>query len=118
MYGFTLAEFLATLASADVRLLLDVRQRRGVRGPDVVARTLDEGYTIGGPANEISREVVKRAPGGFYRGRTLEGVEVETAVRAVPEGVAQLVTSPEGNSALGLVPGAGLTSQCRALAGR
>ena len=32
MYGFTLEEFLATLASADVRLLLDVRQRRGVRG--------------------------------------------------------------------------------------
>ena len=31
------------------------------------------------------------------------GVEVETAVRAVPEGVAQLITGPEGNSALGLV---------------
>jgi len=34
VYGFTLDEFLAALASADVRLLLDVRQRRGVRGPD------------------------------------------------------------------------------------
>jgi DNA-binding NarL/FixJ family response regulator/PAS domain-containing protein len=51
---------------------------------NVVARTLDEGYTIGGPASEISREVVERAPGGFYRGRTLEGVEVETAYQLLP----------------------------------
>jgi uncharacterized protein (DUF488 family) len=34
VYGLTLDRFLATLRSADVRLLLDVRQRRGVRGPD------------------------------------------------------------------------------------
>ena len=34
MYGFTLEAFLATLRSADVLLLLDVRQRRGVRGPE------------------------------------------------------------------------------------
>jgi uncharacterized protein (DUF488 family) len=33
VYGFTLEEFLRTLREADVRLLLDVRQRRGVRGP-------------------------------------------------------------------------------------
>ena len=33
VYGFTLDEFLRTLREADVRLLLDVRQRRGVRGP-------------------------------------------------------------------------------------
>ena len=32
VYGFTLEEFLRTLREADVRLLLDVRQRRGVRG--------------------------------------------------------------------------------------
>ena len=32
MYGWTLEEFLDALASAKVRLLLDVRQRRGVRG--------------------------------------------------------------------------------------
>ena len=35
VYGFALEEFLAALRSADVRLLLDVRQRRGVRGPGV-----------------------------------------------------------------------------------
>ena len=34
MYGFTAEEFLQTLRDADVRLLLDIRQRRGVRGPE------------------------------------------------------------------------------------
>jgi uncharacterized protein (DUF488 family) len=33
VYRFTVDEFLDTLREADVRLLLDVRQRRGVRGP-------------------------------------------------------------------------------------
>ena len=33
VYGFTVEEFLDTLREAGVRLLLDVRQRRGVRGP-------------------------------------------------------------------------------------
>jgi uncharacterized protein (DUF488 family) len=33
VYGFTLKEFLRSLRDADVRLVLDVRQRRGVRGP-------------------------------------------------------------------------------------
>ncbi len=34
MYGFTAESFLAALQRADVRLLIDVRQRRGVRGPE------------------------------------------------------------------------------------
>jgi len=34
VYGFTAEEFLQTLRDADVRLLLDIRQRRGVRGPE------------------------------------------------------------------------------------
>ncbi|HEY7632114.1 MAG TPA: DUF488 domain-containing protein [Thermoleophilaceae bacterium] len=34
VYGSTLDQFLAALREADVRQLLDVRQRRGVRGPD------------------------------------------------------------------------------------
>ena len=33
VYGFTLEEFLRTLRDAEVRRVLDVRQRRGVRGP-------------------------------------------------------------------------------------
>ena len=32
VYGFSVDEFLAALRGADVRILLDVRQRRGVRG--------------------------------------------------------------------------------------
>ena len=34
MYGFSAEEFLRALREADVRVLLDVRQRRGVRGPE------------------------------------------------------------------------------------
>jgi uncharacterized protein (DUF488 family) len=34
VYGFEQASFLAALEDAGVRLLLDVRQRRGVRGPE------------------------------------------------------------------------------------
>jgi len=34
VYGFDQARFLATLREAGVRQLLDVRQRRGVRGPE------------------------------------------------------------------------------------
>jgi uncharacterized protein (DUF488 family) len=34
VYGFAAAAFLAALRDADVRLLLDVRQRRGVRGSE------------------------------------------------------------------------------------
>ena len=34
VYGFDAGSFLQELRDADVRLLLDVRQRRGVRGPE------------------------------------------------------------------------------------
>jgi uncharacterized protein (DUF488 family) len=34
VYGFDRESFLAALRAAEVRLLLDVRQRRGVRGPE------------------------------------------------------------------------------------
>jgi uncharacterized protein (DUF488 family) len=34
VYGFSAESFLAALRAADVRLLLDVRQRRGVRGSE------------------------------------------------------------------------------------
>jgi uncharacterized protein (DUF488 family) len=34
IYGWTLARFLSALRAADVRVVLDVRQRRGVRGPE------------------------------------------------------------------------------------
>ena len=34
VYGFTADSFLAALSAADVRLVVDVRQRRGVRGSE------------------------------------------------------------------------------------
>ena len=34
VYGWSLPEFLRALAAADVTLVIDVRQRRGVRGPE------------------------------------------------------------------------------------
>jgi uncharacterized protein (DUF488 family) len=34
VYGWTLESFLSALRAADVRVVLDVRQRRGVRGPE------------------------------------------------------------------------------------
>ena len=34
VYGWTLEGFLEALAAADLRVLIDVRQRRGVRGPE------------------------------------------------------------------------------------
>ena len=34
VYGWTLESFLAALHVANVRVVLDVRQRRGVRGPE------------------------------------------------------------------------------------
>ncbi|HYH60172.1 MAG TPA: DUF488 domain-containing protein [Thermoleophilaceae bacterium] len=34
VYGFAARSFLAALRGADVRVLIDVRQRRGVRGPE------------------------------------------------------------------------------------
>jgi uncharacterized protein (DUF488 family) len=34
VYGFDLGSFLRQLREADVRVLMDVRQRRGVRGPE------------------------------------------------------------------------------------
>jgi uncharacterized protein (DUF488 family) len=34
VYGFTVEQFLRALRDADVRVLMDIRQRRGVRGPE------------------------------------------------------------------------------------
>jgi two-component system, NarL family, sensor histidine kinase UhpB len=51
---------------------------------DIVARTQGEPFEIGRPASAAVREAIKRAPQGFYRGHTLEGVEVEVAYQPLP----------------------------------
>jgi uncharacterized protein (DUF488 family) len=55
VYGFTADRFLATLRAADVRQLLDVRQRRGVRGSE---------YTW---ANSVRLQATLAAAGIDYR---------------------------------------------------
>ena len=60
VYGFALDEFLAALRSADVRLLLDVRQRRGVRGPEYAwanSKRLQEALAGAGIAYEHRPEL-------------------------------------------------------------
>jgi uncharacterized protein (DUF488 family) len=60
VYGFTLDTFLEALERADVRMLLDIRQRRGVRGPDYAwanARRLEAALEEAGIAYEHHREL-------------------------------------------------------------
>ncbi|MFI6740333.1 DUF488 family protein [Nonomuraea sp. NPDC050451] len=60
VYGFDGASFLQRLRYADVRLLLDVRQRRGVRGPEYAwanSRRLQAALAQAGIAYEHHREL-------------------------------------------------------------
>ena len=60
VHGWTLDGFLAALRDADVRLLLDVRQRRGVRGAEYAwanARRLQDALAEAGLAYEHRPEL-------------------------------------------------------------
>jgi uncharacterized protein (DUF488 family) len=60
VYGFDAGSFLRRLLDADVRLLLDVRQRRGVRGPEYAwanSRRLQEALARAGIAYEHHPEL-------------------------------------------------------------
>ncbi|MFB7929733.1 MULTISPECIES: DUF488 family protein, N3 subclade [Streptomyces] len=60
VYGFDGDSFLERLRQADVRLLLDVRQRRGVRGPDYAwanSLRLQAALAAAGIAYEHHREL-------------------------------------------------------------
>ncbi|MBT3165296.1 DUF488 domain-containing protein [Streptomyces sp. Vc74B-19] len=60
VYGFDVDSYLERLRQADVRLLLDVRQRRGVRGPDYAwanSRRLQAALAEAGIAYEHRREL-------------------------------------------------------------
>lgn len=60
VYGFTREHFLGTLRSAGVRLLIDVRQRRGVRGSEYAwanARRLQAALGEAGIAYSHHREL-------------------------------------------------------------
>ncbi len=60
VYGWDLSHFLEALAAADVRLLIDVRQRRGVRGPEYAwanSARLQSSLAGAGVAYEHHREL-------------------------------------------------------------
>ena len=60
VYGFSADTFLAALREAGVVVLLDVRQRRGVRGPDYAwanSKRLQAGLDAAGIAYEHRREL-------------------------------------------------------------
>ena len=60
VYGWDLSSFLEALAGADVRLLIDVRQRRGVRGPEYAwanSARLQSALAAAGVAYEHHKEL-------------------------------------------------------------
>lgn len=60
VYGFARDTFLEALGGADVRLVMDVRQRRGVRGPEYAwanARRLQDALAEAGIAYRHHREL-------------------------------------------------------------
>ena len=60
VYGFTVERFLETLRAADVRLVMDVRQRRGVRGSEYAwanARRLQAALDAAGIAYRHHKEL-------------------------------------------------------------
>jgi two-component system, NarL family, sensor histidine kinase UhpB len=52
---------------------------------NIVARTIAEEFELGRPANASLREAIARASQGAYVGSSLEGVEVETIYRTLPQ---------------------------------
>ncbi len=51
---------------------------------NIIARTVAEDLELGRPASVGVREAIRRAPNGFYIATTLEGVQVETVYRTLP----------------------------------
>jgi signal transduction histidine kinase len=50
----------------------------------IIARTIAEAREQGRPASPAVHQALARAPAGFYRGPTLEGIEVDTFYRTLP----------------------------------
>lgn len=50
-----------------------------------IARTVAEGIELGRFASPALRQAIAHAPAGLYRGRTLEGAEVDTVYRTLPD---------------------------------
>ncbi|WP_245516606.1 ATP-binding protein [Methylobacterium segetis] len=59
----------------------EIVDRRG----NIIARTSAEASELGRPASPALRAAIARAPEGFYSGPTLEGSDVETVYRTLPD---------------------------------
>jgi uncharacterized protein (DUF488 family) len=90
VYGFTGATFLEALAEADVGIVLDVRQRRGVRGPDYAwanARRLQAALADAGIAYRHHRELAPTTELRHlqYEEDARQGVGKRSRVELAPE---------------------------------
>jgi len=90
VYGFTAAAFLEALDAAGVRLLLDVRQRRGVRGSQYSwanATRLQAALAEAGVAYRHHKELAPTTELRQlqYREDARQGVGKRSRVRLVPE---------------------------------
>jgi two-component system, NarL family, sensor histidine kinase UhpB len=54
------------------------------RSGNIIARTIAEEFELGRPASAPLRAAIARSPEGYYIGKTLEGIEVETVYRTLP----------------------------------
>lgn len=90
VYGFDVESFLAALRGSDVRLLVDVRQRRGVRGPEYAwanAQRLQAALREAGIAYEHRRELAPNTElrQVQYREDARLGVGKRSRVELAPE---------------------------------
>jgi uncharacterized protein (DUF488 family) len=90
VYGWTLESFLAALHVANVRVVLDVRQRRGVRGPEYAwanAARLQAALTSAGIGYEHHKELAPTTDlrQVQYEQDTRQGVGKRSRLELAPE---------------------------------
>ncbi len=105
VYCFSAESFLDTLAGADIRLLVDVRQRRGVRGPAFAwanSRRLQASLAGAGIAYRHHRELAPTTELRQlqYREDDRTGVGKRTRERLAPEYVSRYVNEILGPAEL------------------
>ena len=97
VYGFTAETFLEALRGANVKVVLDVRQRRGVRGPEYVwanALRLQEALAAAGIEYHHLRDLAPTTAMRElqYREDAKEGVGKRSRVELAPEYARQYTT--------------------------
>jgi signal transduction histidine kinase len=90
---------------------------------NIIARTISEESELGRPASVDLRQAIARAPEGYYTARTLEGLQVETFYKTLPEtggwsvhfGVPSDVLNAPVSRSIYLLAGGGIVSLMLAL---